>query len=144
MDFKNFHLGKLLRKRTNELDISSRRLTNFLNCSEEELEKMYQAESLDTKLTLRWSKILDYDFFRLYSHHLILYSPEHSKVPGKSKKKDSSMPQFRKNIYSQELIDYILELIEKEKKTRLQVIDEYRIPKTTLYKWISKKTEFEK
>ncbi len=144
MDFKNFHLGKLLRKRAGELDISSRRLTNFFHCTEEELEKMYQAESLDTKLTLRWSKILDYDFFRLYSHHLILYSPEHNKNPGKSRKKVSSMPQFRKNIYSQELIDYILELIEKKKKTKLQVIDEYRIPKTTLYKWISKKTEIAK
>jgi hypothetical protein len=142
MDFKKFHLGTLIKSRVQELDISISRLTKFLKCSEADLDEMYSSESLDMLLVLRWCKILEYDFFRLYSHHLILYAPalEHSKTGLQEKDKPKSLPQFRKNIYSEELINYILEMIRSGKKTKLQVIEEYGIPKTTLYKWISKRT----
>ena len=50
----------------------------------------------------------------------------------------TSAPQFRKNIYTKEVIDFILEQISTEEMTKNQVIERYRIPKTTLYKWISK------
>ena len=77
-------------------------------------------------------------FFRIYTQHLILYAPL-SAVDEKTKvKKKSSLPQFRKNIYTKEIIDFILEQIETKQKTIKQVIEEYKIPKTTLYKWISK------
>ncbi|MDR6514502.1 hypothetical protein J2780_001070 [Chryseobacterium camelliae] len=36
------------------------------------------------------------------------------------------------------MISFILEQIQTGKKTPNQVIQEYKIPKTTLYKWISK------
>lgn len=48
------------------------------------------------------------------------------------------MPHFRKNIYTKEVINFMLEMIETGKKTKSQVISEYNIPKTTLYKWIEK------
>jgi hypothetical protein len=146
MNFKNFHLGTLIKNRVQELDVSATRLTKFMKCSEEELEEMYLKESLDTLVLLRWCKILEYDFFRIYCHHLILFAPvpEYSKTTNPEKDKKKSLPQFRKNIYSEELIDYILEMIRTEKKTKLQVIEEYGIPKTTLYKWISKRTVIKK
>jgi hypothetical protein len=49
----------------------------------------------------------------------------------------NKLPQFRKNIYTRELIDFILEKMEKGEMTKAEII-RYKIPKTTLYKWISK------
>ncbi len=33
---------------------------------------MYKQKNLDTEMLLKWSKLLEYDFLRIYSQHLIL------------------------------------------------------------------------
>ncbi|CAM3415423.1 Transposase [Empedobacter stercoris] len=113
MNFKEIHIGTLINQLVTESGIEISRICNFLKCSEEELEKMYQAKSLDTEVLLRWSKLLEYDFFRIYSQHLILYAPPFA---GKEKgNKKSNLPRFRKNIYTKEVIDFILEQLKQEK-----------------------------
>lgn len=136
-NFKHIHIGKLIEERFKETNITMVRACNFLYCSEKEILEQFSQESLDSNIILRWSKLLEYDFFRIYTSHLILYSPP-SSGNMEVKDKKTSLPQFRKNIYTQELIEFILELINTREKTRLQVINEYKIPKATLYKWISK------
>ena len=123
----------MIEKRVAESGIEISRICSFLELDVNEINKMYSAESIDSNYLLRWSKLLEYDFFRIYMQHLVLYSPE-----VRNCKMKSSLPKFRKNIYTKEIIDFILELIENNKKSKLQVIQEYNIPKTTLYKWISK------
>lgn len=137
MNFKNIHIGALVNQTVTERKIELSRICNFMHCSEEEVNEMYKTEGLDTEILLKWSKLLDYDFFRIYSQHLILYSPP-SATEHSSESIKSSLPQFRKNIYTKEVIDFILELISKGEMSKNQVIERYRIPKTTLYKWISK------
>lgn len=137
LNFKNIHIGQIIEKRVTEGGIEISRICNFLKCSEEELEKMYQAKSLDTEVLLRWCKLLEYDFFRIYSQHLILYAPPSTKKENPKKKK-SSLPKFRKNIYTKEVIDFIIEQIETGEMTKNEVMARYNIPKTTLYKWFSK------
>lgn len=128
----------MVQKRAMECEIETTRLCKFLNCSEEDILNMYKAKSLDSEVLLRWSRILEYDFFRIYTQNLILYAPP-SAIPEHIKEKnESQMPRFRKNIYTKEVINFILELIESGEKTKNQVIAEYNIPKTTLYKWIEK------
>ena len=128
----------MIEKIVAESGIEISRLCNFMKCTEEEILKMYKVPSLDTELLLKWSKILDYDFFRLYTQHLILYAPL-SAVDEKTKvKKKSSLPQFRKNIYTKEIINFVLEQINTKEMTKTEVMERYGIPKTTLYKWISK------
>ncbi|UKB78330.1 transposase [Chryseobacterium sp. MEBOG07] len=134
-NFKDIHIGSLIKERVNEIGIETPRICKFLNCNTFELEAMYEKEDLNSKLLLRWSKLLEYDFFRLYSHHLILYAPQTKSETSKPK---TALPVFRKNIYTRNLINYILELIDKKEKTPQEIIDQYRIPKTTLYKWIDK------
>lgn len=136
MNFKEIHIGQMIEKKVTESGTEMSRICNFMKCTEEEILKMYKVPSLDTELLLKWSKILEYDFFRLYSQHLILYAPASAKE--KHKKQKSTLPQFRKNIYTKEVIDFILEQILSGKMTKIQVMEEYRIPKTTLYKWINK------
>lgn len=99
---------------------------------------MYKMNSLDSEILLRWSKLLEYDFFRFYSQHLILYSPKSTQNNCSKETEKSTLPQFKKNIYTQELIDFILEQLHFEVMTKKQIIEEYRIPRTTLYKWIYK------
>ncbi|PRB05313.1 transposase [Chryseobacterium sp. MYb7] len=137
MNFKDIHIGILIAQRVTESGLNTMRICNFLKCSEKEILEMYQSKSLDTEMILKWSKLLEYDFFRLYTQHLILYAPQlaanRTVIAAKP-----LLPVFRKNIYTKEVIDFILELIETGKKTKAQVIQEYNIPKTTLYKWIYK------
>lgn len=136
LNFKNIHIGNLIGQQITGNGIEISRICNFMNCTEEEIKRMISSESLPTDILLKWSKLLEYDFFRLYSQHLILFAPP--SAHNKTKKQKSTLPQFRKNIYSKEVIDFCLEQIATGKMTKNKVIERYGIPKTTLYKWISK------
>lgn len=135
-DFKDIHIGKMIELKVAESRIELSRICNFMKCSEKDIEQMCNAASMDAERLLRWSKLLEYDFFRIYSQHLILYAPA-SKIMDKEIEK-SALPNFRKNIYTKEIIDFILECIQTREMTISQIIEKYNIPKTTLYKWISK------
>ena len=138
MNFKNIHIGQIIEKRVTESGIEISRICNFMKCTEEEIQEMYTQGNLSTNIFLKWSKLLEYDFFRIYTQHLILYAPL-SAVDEKTKvKKKSSLPQFRKNIYTKEIINFVLEQINTKEMTKTEVMERYGIPKTTLYKWISK------
>lgn len=136
IDLKIIHIGSLIKVCVEEKDLETERICNFIKCSEKELEEMYKSKSLDADVIMKWSKLLGYDFFRVYTQHLILFAP-----PGKMRNidlKTTHLPKFRKNIYTKEVIDFILEMMETGKKTKQQIIEEYNIPKTTLYRWIEK------
>lgn len=75
INFKEIHLGELIKKRVDELSVDTSRICKFLKCTEDEVTEMYKAKSIDSNILLRWSKLLEYDFFRLYTQHLILYAP---------------------------------------------------------------------
>lgn len=136
LNFKNIHIGNLIGQQVAETGTDMSRICNFMNCTEEEIKKMISSENLPTDILLKWSKLLEYDFFRLYSQHLILFAPP--AACHKKQQQKSALPQFRKNIYSKEVIDFFLEQIATGKMTKNKVMERYNIPKTTLYKWISK------
>lgn len=127
----------MIEKRVSELKIEMPRISNFFQETDQKICEMYLKESLPTNILLKWSKLLKYDFFRVYSHHLMLYAPSTVNVKQEEEKK-TELPQFRKNIYTKEIINFVLEQIATGRMTKAQVIERYRIPKTTLYKWVSK------
>ncbi|CAA7194063.1 transposase [Chryseobacterium potabilaquae] len=135
--FKNFHIGELIHLKVLEDRIDSFDICSLFNCEEEELEKMYASNSLDLDILLAWSKLLKYDFFRIYSQHLILYT-RYSTSWAKSPKKSSKPLEFRKNIYSKGIIDFILDLINKGKKTPQKIMEDYGVPSSTLHTWLIK------
>lgn len=142
--FKDINIGLLIKQRVDELEIEPHRICNFLQCNESEMEDMLLQKDLPTDIVLRWSKLLKFDFFRVYSQHLILYSPPAKAVKvqsSKQNKKSEALPEFRKNIYTFEVIHFILELIRTGEKTRHDIINDYHIPKTTLYRWLNKYAE---
>jgi len=136
MNFKSIHIGQLIEQGVKDNEIEVSRICNFFKCSQDEVREMYLQKSLDSEILLRWSKLLEYDFFRLYSQHLILYAPPTTGL--KTKNQTISLPQFRKNVYTKEVIDFILEQIHTGEMSKIQITEKYKIPKTTLYKWINK------
>ncbi|SIQ53075.1 helix-turn-helix domain-containing protein [Chryseobacterium sp. RU33C] len=141
INFKQIHIGNLLKREVEYNKIDNQRICNFFKYDSMRIEEMYRSESIDLNELLKWSKLLEYDFFRIYSQHLILYSPPKTDhhIPNKHVK--NKLPNFRKSIYTKELIDFIIELVSTGKKTRKEVVDQYKIPKTTLYKWLQKYNE---
>ncbi|WP_314241087.1 transposase [Empedobacter tilapiae] len=139
MNYKSIHIGALIKQTVIERGIEISRICKFMKCTEQEVNEMYSMSSLEIEVVLKWSKLLEYDFFRLYSQHLILYAPikkdDSEKVINNYK---SSLPQFRKNIYTKEVIDYVLSKINRGEMTKSEIIERYQIPTTTLYKWINK------
>ncbi|RNA61737.1 transposase [Chryseobacterium nematophagum] len=139
-NFKNIHLGSLIKKKVDEDQIELSFICDFFSCRESEIKKMYELETLDTEILLSWCRLLKYDFFRIYSEHLILYAPPNG-IKNRSvseRLKISKRIQFRKNIYTKEMIDFILEIIYTGEKDLIQVMTDYGIPKSTLFKWLDK------
>lgn len=137
MLYKDIHIGKLIKERVEEMEIGMERISNFLGKDEEFIQNIYENKSIDTDLLLRWSKLLEYDFFRIYSSHLILYSPP-SAVNKSNNQKSEKIPYFRKNIYTQEIKQFIIKRILSGEMTQSEVIKEYSIPKSTLHRWLQK------
>lgn len=140
-NFKDIHIGAIILELTREKEIDVQRICKFLNRSAEEVQAMYESKDLGSDVLLLWSKLLEYDLFRVYSQHLILYAPVHSdkkKLRGGTR---NEVPRFKKNIYTAEIIAFILGLIHTGEKTAGQVIKEYHIPKTTLNRWMQKYRE---
>ncbi|MBT2623510.1 transposase [Chryseobacterium sp. ISL-6] len=136
IDFKDIHIGSLIQTRVMEMGIDMNRICSNMKLKEEEINNMYQQDTLETKVLLKWCKLLEYDFFRFFSQHLILFtSPMGANY---NRPTDSVLPQFRKNLYTKEVIFYILEIIESNEKTHLEVINDYKIPKSTLRRWMVK------
>ena len=136
MNYKDIDIGYFLKTVAEERNISIAHIEKYLKVDASEITRIFESKTIDSGLLLSLSKLFEYDFFRIYSQHLILYSPPSAVVPNNSVK--SAAPQFRKNIYTREIIDFILQRIENEEMTPKEIIDYYKIPKTTLYKWISK------
>ncbi|MET3035945.1 transposase [Chryseobacterium sp. NRRL B-14859] len=136
MLYKEIHIGELIKNKVEEKEVTIRHIAEVFRIPENTVLEMFEKPELSTGELLKWCKLLRYDFFRIYSQHLILYTPQYSN-PIKKKEKTKFM-QFRKNIYSDELIEFVLELIKTGKKTKQEIVDDYRIPRTTLYKWIAK------
>lgn len=136
MNFKEIPIGALIEKEVAVRGIELPRICDFMKCTEKEIEEMYKVTVTDTENLLKWSKLLKYDFFRLYSQHLILYAPTMADTSTETKK--TILPQFRKNIYTKEVINFILKQIQSGEMSKFEVIERYKIPKSTLSKWISK------
>lgn len=136
--FKEIHIGSLIAALFEERKIETDRALKFLDLKEHQLKEIFNKKSIDSNLLLRFSKLLEYDLFRIYTQHLVLYAPSTSLNTKVSDSSKSTIPQFRKNVYTKEIIEFIVDLIVTKNKTVQEVIAQYNIPKTTVYKWLSK------
>ncbi len=141
LNYKEIHLGNHIREISKIKNLSVSRACTFLKCSAQDIQDMYNEKSLDSALLLRWCKLLDYNFFMFYHSHLQLYKPSAATTHiSKSEKKEEVSPyEFKKNLYSPELIDYILGKLDANMLSIRDVIQAYNIPRTTIYRWVKKR-----
>lgn len=133
---KDIHIGKIIFTAFSESNLTEDFICEKIKCSSDELQQIYSEKNIDCLMLLQFSKLFRYDFFRIYSYHLCLYSA-HSKKNPSDQKADNRL-YVRKNFYSMEIIQFILGLIADGTKTKEQITEDYRIPTTTLHKWIKK------
>lgn len=140
--FKTIHIGQQIKNIATIKELSISRACQFLKCSAQDIEEIYEKESLDSDQLLRWCKLLDYNFFMFYHSHLQLYSPSASiaKLPSKGKPKTEGQ-SFKKNLYSPEIIDYILKKLKNNELSAKEIMEVYHIPRTTLYRWKKKSSQ---
>jgi len=138
MDYKNISIGSLIEERIKELDIDMERLHKFVGIDNEQLQRIISDNNVDADTLLRFCKILEYDFFRLYSQHLLLFSPVSKKTAQRNNEKSQVLPTVRKQLYTKEVILFILKKYESKSMSVQQIITDYNIPKSTLYRWITK------
>ena len=136
MNLKYIHIGQIIQAKVNEQGIKTSRILNYFDCDEETINKMYAAESIDTKTLLGWCKLLKFDFFRLFVGHLQLYAAIN--VDAGNKKIHRAVGEFRKTVYSKEIKEFILEAVKEGKMSVPQIIAKYNLPRTSIYNWIRK------
>ena len=139
MNFKHIHIGSIIAEQVLLQQIAIGRICKFFGYAEEQIEAMYQQESLDSNDLLKWSKLLKYNLFLYYQNHLILYAPSGASISRKAVATGDSQT-FRKNIYTQEIKDYMIGLVLKKGKEPMWVAEKYHIPKNTIYRWLRKET----
>lgn len=138
IDFRNIHIGSCIKNQVEQDQISLERICNFFKTGEIEIAEMYKSKSMDTDLLLKWSKLAEYDFFRTYVTHLLLYDGiSHTKCNKKVREAGGKIV-FRKNIYTHEIREFLVDLVNSKQKTVPQIMQEYHIPRTTIYKWLRK------
>ena len=136
---KDIHIGSLIQKRVEELEIDISRIVAFFKTyTESDIKNHYKSKTILTDDLLKWSKLLEYDFFRIYTQHIILYAPVGKTPSKKSSSTSSSLPNYRKSVYTKEIIDFVLDLYANENKKIQEISNEYNIPKNTIHNWIKK------
>ena len=65
------HIGKLIKEKVKEKNKTSVWLAQQMSYSRTNIYKLYDKKSIDTDVLFRISAILDFDFFSLYSEHML-------------------------------------------------------------------------
>lgn len=64
------HIGEIIRQKMLEQHVSVVYLARHLSCSRNNVYKLLSKYSLDTEVLMKISKLLNYDFFYLYSEEI--------------------------------------------------------------------------
>lgn len=134
---KKINIGKLIQEVCKNKQLTESRIENFFSMPYSEIEKMYQQEHISSELLLKWSKLLKYDFFRIYSSHLINYHGISAKIKSENAIIESGL-QIRKNLYTPEIKEFIIQKVQSGKMSTTEAIERYGVGRTTLFRWLAK------
>ena len=142
MLYKKIDIKELIINRIEEIGLTNEKLFDKIDTDKTDFDALFTEGSLSVELLLKISKLLEYDFFRVYSMHLLLYAPPNmsfnQNLKQKKKKSNSKLPKFKKNTYTPEMILFIVGKLKKGELTIDEAIKKYSLPKTTLYRWKNK------
>lgn len=134
---KKINIGKLIKEACKNKQLAEARIEKFFTMPYSEIEKMYEQEHLSSELLLKWSKLIKYDFFRIYSSHLINYHGISAKINSENTFIESGL-QIRKNLYTPEIKEFIIQKVQSGKMSTAEAIERYGVGRTTLFRWLAK------
>lgn len=135
---RNLHIGEIISKIIIEKKMKTADIKSKMRITTRTLNKMLSAKSMDASDMLKWSKVLRYDFFRLYSSHLMLHHGISNTLTRKTDPLNVQGIHIRKNVYTKDLIQFLVNKVRNKEMTAMEIINQYAIPKTTFYKWLQK------
>lgn len=138
MNYKKIDIGKHIEKVAELRGVSLLRACKFFKCNKGDILDMYTKHSLDCELLLKWSKLLDYNFFMFYHTHLQFYKPSavSANLKGVQLTENDKSYVFRKNLYSVDVVNWLMNKLDNGELTPKEIMLKYNIPRTTLYRWI--------
>jgi len=75
---KSLHIGKLIQVIAKKRNVSETELSQRINCTRENIYRIYKADSVDVAQLIRLSRALNYDFLSVISEEHIAIEPEKS------------------------------------------------------------------
>jgi predicted transcriptional regulator len=135
---RDIHIGDIISKILEIKRINKKDFGQSIDASIFEIKNILKGKSMDTNLLLKCSKVLRYDFFRLYSSHLMLHHGISNSMSNKKEQNNIDGINIRKNVYTKELILYLISKVRNKEMTTKEVINKFGIPRTTFYKWLQK------
>ena len=137
------HIGELIKKKLEESGMDKTVFAHRIKKSYPTTLNIFKKRSIKTDDLLKISKVLKYDFFRVYSAEIQLTCPKatnnvRQSAMSKGEATDTTLPRFKKNLYSNEFIDNLVKEINEGKLSRYEAMKKYELPKTTLYRWCRK------
>lgn len=67
----SIHIGQLIRQKMEERGMTVSSLSRAYGCSRVNMYKIFDKSSIDTAMLLRFSQLLDFNFFQSYSDELL-------------------------------------------------------------------------
>ena len=101
------NIGEKIRRRLKESRIGTKAVSEYLSTTKQNIYGIYKRKSIDTALLLKLSKILDQDFFELYSNEYMMTKegiPAYTKAY-KNLKEDTKLLSEQLDACKKELAD---------------------------------------
>lgn len=64
----SIHIGKAIQEKVKKNNVSRREIMLAFKCSDEKINRMYHSSEVKTNDLMKWSLLLNYNFFELYNN----------------------------------------------------------------------------
>lgn len=82
------HLGREIHEKVLNSNLTKKQIMTYFRCSDSKVNSMYHSEHMKSDLIMKWSILLDFDFFQFFSSSFIKYKKYNKKYDKKDDKKD--------------------------------------------------------
>jgi hypothetical protein len=114
------HIGEKIRQRAKELRVGPTELGKKIHTSKQNITGIYKRRTIDAELLAKFSKVLQYDFFRYYQPEGSLHAAEEAGVYLKKNRQAEEIRKLKKELEDlrekYELLKRLNTLLEKKKR----------------------------
>ena len=123
--FMEIHIGENIRQRAKELRIGATELAEMINTSRSNIYWLYKRKHIDGELLMKLSRVLKFNFFRMYPDDMVLGKTKiHALPTGKSPKLYETQPDDMSHLLLEvaelkEKYNVLVKSLKKKKRKNL-------------------------